>query len=186
MLKVHTSPCECGPSRHILSTLLDEEVHDGCFSDSEGVPHDHAAARARAGDGGDRVLEAIAFYEKAFGAEVHARAMDPSGTKIWHAHLQIGSSAIFVNHVFPEMDPGAKQSVSNMWLYVDDVDASYKRAVDAGATPGMPPADMFWGDRMGTLVDPFGQRWTVATHTKDMTPEEIASAEAAFVASMKK
>lgn len=134
----------------------------------------------------ERAAEAIEFYKEAFGAVEHARAMDPSGTKIWHAHLQIGSSALFVNHVFPEMDPGAKQSDSNNWLYVDDVDASWKRAVDAGATPGMPPSDMFWGDRMGTLKDPFGQRWTVATHTKDMTTEEISAAEAAFVASMKK
>ena len=128
----------------------------------------------------------IEFYKKAFGAEEHSRAMDPSGKKVWHAHLQIGSSAIFVNHVFPEMNPGAKQSDSNMWLYVEDADASWKRAVDAGATPGMPPSDMFWGDRMGTLKDPFGQSWTVATHTKDMTPDEIKAAEAAFVASMKK
>lgn len=133
----------------------------------------------------ERAEEAIAFYKKAFGAEEHSRALDPSGQKIWHAHLQIGSSALFVNHVFPEMNPGAKQSDSNMWLYVEDVDASWKRAVDAGATPGMAPMDTFWGDRMGTLKDPFGQSWTVATHTKDMTPDEIREAEKAFIASMK-
>jgi uncharacterized glyoxalase superfamily protein PhnB len=128
--------------------------------------------------------KAIDFYQKAFGAEVKDKALDPSGHKIWHAALQIGDSMLFVNDVFPEM--GASQSSSNLWLYVNDVDASYKRAVDAGAKSNMPPADMFWGDRMANLTDPFGQKWTLATHVKDMTPEEMKKAEAAFIAGMKK
>ncbi len=130
--------------------------------------------------------KAIEFYEKAFAAVVLDRAMDPSGNKVWHAAMKIGDSMIFVNDVFPEMDPTAQQSVSNLWLYVDDVDAWFKRAVEAGARPGMPPADMFWGDRMGQVTDPFGQKWTIAMHVKDMTPDEMKAAEEAFKAGMKK
>lgn len=132
-------------------------------------------------DGADK---AIAFYEKAFGAEVVDRALDPSGSKVWHGALRIGDSMLFVNDVFPEM--GGEQSKSSLWLYVTDVDASFKRAVDAGATAAVPPTDMFWGDRMAHVADPFGQKWTIATRIKDMTPEEMKKAEAEFVASMAK
>lgn len=128
--------------------------------------------------------DAIDFYKKAFGAEEIDRAVDPSGSKVWHASLRIGDSMIMVNYVFPDM--GGSASQSSMWLYVRDVDASFKRAVDAGAKPGMPPADMFWGDRMGQVTDAFGQKWTLATHVKDMTPEEQMAAQHAFVASMKR
>jgi uncharacterized glyoxalase superfamily protein PhnB len=79
---------------------------------------------------------------------------------------------IFVNDVFPEMgDP--LPSKSSMWVYVPDVDASFERAVKSGATVGMPPNDTFWGDRMGQLSDPYGQKWTLATCVKNMTPDEI-------------
>ena len=131
----------------------------------------------------DGAENAIAFYKKAFGAEVIDQAIDPSGKKVWHASLRIGDSMIMVNDVFPEM--GGSQSQSSMWLYVADADAWFKRAVDAGAKATMPPSDMFWGDRMGQVADPFGQKWTIATHTKDMTPEEMKTAQDAFVASMK-
>jgi uncharacterized glyoxalase superfamily protein PhnB len=134
----------------------------------------------------DGAEKALTFYEKAFGAVVLDRAMDPSGAKIWHASVKIGDSIIFVNDVFPEMDPTAQQSVSNLWLYVDDVDAWFERAVGAGAKAGMPPADMFWGDRMGQVTDPFGQKWTIAMHVKDMTPAEMKQAEDAFKAGMTK
>jgi PhnB protein len=129
--------------------------------------------------------KAIDFYKKAFGAEEIMRAPDPSGTKIWHAMLRIGVSTFFVNDVFPEMGPDAKQSHSILWLYLPDVDAWFKRAVDAGARPTMPPADMFWGDRMAHVVDPFGQQWALATHIKDMTPEELQKAQEAFLAQTK-
>jgi uncharacterized glyoxalase superfamily protein PhnB len=132
----------------------------------------------------ERADEAIAFYKKAFGAEEIARAADPGGKKVWHAAIRIGNSMLFVNDVFPEM--GGSQSQSSQWLYVPDVDAAFKRAVDAGAKPTMPPADMFWGDRMGQVADSFGQKWTIATHTKDMTPAEMQAAQDAFVAQMKK
>jgi uncharacterized glyoxalase superfamily protein PhnB len=127
---------------------------------------------------------AIDFYKRAFGAEEIDRAPDPSGQKIWHAALRIGDSMIFVNDVFPDM--GGAQSQSSMWLYVPDVDASFKRAVDAGAKPAMPPADMFWGDRMAQVADSFGQKWTIATRAKNMTPAEMQAAGEAFAAQQKK
>jgi uncharacterized glyoxalase superfamily protein PhnB len=129
--------------------------------------------------------KAIDFYKSAFGAEELMRAPDPSGHKLWHAALQIGNSRFFVNDVFPEMDADAKQTESSLWLYVPDVDAWFKRAVDAGATPKMPPTDCFWGDRMAHVVDPFGQKWTLATHIKDMTPEEMQKAQEEVMAEMK-
>jgi PhnB protein len=131
----------------------------------------------------DGASRAIDFYRKAFGAEVVDQAPDPSGKKVWHAALRIGDSMIFVNDVFPDM--GGSASQSSMWLYVSDVDASFKRAVDAGSKATMPPVDMFWGDRMGQVTDPFGQKWTIATHIKDMTPEETKKAADAFIAKMK-
>jgi PhnB protein len=132
----------------------------------------------------DDASKAIEFYEKAFGAEVRERAPDPTGKKIWHAALRIGSSMFFVNDVFPEM--GGTKSETSLWLYVADVDASFARAVEAGGKPTMPVMDMFWGDRMGQIVDPFGQKWTLATRKKDLTPEEMKAAEQAFIAQMKK
>lgn len=132
----------------------------------------------------DGASKAIEFYKKAFAAEEVDRARDPSGTKVWHAALRIGSSMLFVNDVFPDM--GGSPSQSSLWLYVSDVNAWFERAVEAGAKAIMPPADMFWGDRMAQLADPFGQKWTVATHIKDLTPEEMKAAQDAFIAQMKK
>jgi PhnB protein len=131
----------------------------------------------------DGASKAIEFYKKAFGAEVVDQAADPSGTKIWHASLRIGDSMLFVNDVFPDM--GGTPSHSNLWLYVQDTDASFKRAVDAGAKAAHQPSDMFWGDRMGQVIDPFGQHWTIATRVKEMTPEETKKAADAFIAQMK-
>jgi uncharacterized glyoxalase superfamily protein PhnB len=128
--------------------------------------------------------KAIAFYKKAFAAEEIDRATDPSGDKVWHSTLKIGDSMIMVNDVFHEM--GGTASQSSMWLYVPDTDAWFKRAVDAGATATMPPADMFWGDRMGQVTDPFGQKWAISTRIKDMTPAEQKAAQDAFVAEMAK
>jgi uncharacterized glyoxalase superfamily protein PhnB len=140
----------------------------------------HTITAQLAIDGADK---AIAFYERAFGAEVLDKAKDPSGAKVWHAALRIGSSMLFVNDVFPEM--GGAESQSSLWLYVPDVDASFKRAVDAGAKATTPPTDMFWGDRMAHVIDPFGQKWAIATHVKDMTPEEMQKAQDEMIAKMK-
>jgi PhnB protein len=127
---------------------------------------------------------AIAFFKEAFGAEELDRAPDPSGKKIWHASLKIGSSILFVNDVFPDMG-GSKQTAS-LWLYQDNVDAGWKRATQAGCTVVMPLGDQFWGDRLGTLADRFGNRWTLAQRIKDMTPAEMKAAGDAFIAAMKK
>jgi uncharacterized glyoxalase superfamily protein PhnB len=132
----------------------------------------------------DGCAKAMDWYKKALGAEEISRAPDPSGSKVWHASMRIGNSTFFLNDAFPDM--GGGPHMTSLWLYTDDVDDTFKRAVDAGAKSVMAPSDMFWGDRTGTLMDPFGNRWTVAKHIKDMTPEEMKKAQEAFVASMPK
>lgn len=132
----------------------------------------------------DGAAAAIDFYKRAFGAQERHRAVDPSGQKIWHAELGIGNSALFVNDVFPQM--GAPANVTNLWLYVDGVDAAFERAVAAGATVKMPLSNAFWGDRMGVLADAWGNQWTLAQRIQDMTHDEMQAAQDAFVQSMKK
>jgi uncharacterized glyoxalase superfamily protein PhnB len=132
----------------------------------------------------DGAAEAIEFYKKAFGAEERMRAPDPSGKKIWHADFRIGNSVVFINDTFPEMGGGPNKT--RLWIYTENVDALFKRATDAGCQVKMPLGDMFWGDRMGVLVDKWGNEWSLAQHVKDMTPAEMKAAQDAFVASMKK
>ncbi len=132
----------------------------------------------------DGAAEAIDFYRKAFGAEELDRAPDPSGKKIWHAMLRIGDSRFFVNDVFPEM--GGKAGHATLWLYADDVDALYKRAVSTGGKGVTPPTDMFWGDRTAQVDDKWGNSWHLATHVKDVTPEEMKKAGEEFAAKMAK
>src|SRR5438045_7162963 len=99
----------------------------------------------------DGAAEAIEFYKKAFGATETSRAIDPSGKKVWHAELHIGDVALFVNDTFPEM--GGAASKASFWIYGDDVDGRWKTATAAGKVEvRMPMADMFWGDRSGTLT----------------------------------
>jgi uncharacterized glyoxalase superfamily protein PhnB len=134
-------------------------------------------------DGCDKAIE---WYKKAFGAELLSRAPDPSGKKVWHAAMKIGDSVFFLNDTMPEMGGGTPQT-ANLWIYTDKVDTWWKRATEtAGAKVTMPIADMFWGDRMGTVQDPFGNKWSLAQHIKDMSPEEMKRSQDAFVASMKK
>ena len=128
--------------------------------------------------------EAIEFYKKAFGAEERSRAPDPTGKKIWHAELRIGNSAFFVNDTAPEM--GATPSFSTLWIYTENVDAAFERASKAGAKVTMPVADMFWGDRMGMLVDRWNIKWAIATRKKQLTPAEMQKAQDDFVAQMAK
>lgn len=120
--------------------------------------------------------DAIAFYKKAFNAEELARLPGPGG-KIMHAAVRIGDSVLMLMDDFAEwgsLGPKAlKGTPVTLHLYVKDVDAAMKQAVDAGATLAMPAEDMFWGDRYGQVVDPFGHRWSIATHQFDYTPEEI-------------
>lgn len=128
--------------------------------------------------------EALDFYQKAFGAEERCRMPGPDG-RIMHAEMVVGGYVIFLNDDFPEMCGGKERSPqalggtpTTIHRYVTDVDAVMKRAADAGATVVMPADDMFWGDRYGIVADPFGHQWSFATHQKDMTPEEMAQAQA--------
>jgi uncharacterized glyoxalase superfamily protein PhnB len=120
--------------------------------------------------------DAIEFYKKAFNAVELARMPGPDG-KLMHAQLRIGTSTIMLVDDFPDwgsVGPKAlKGSPVTIHLYVEDTDALYNQAIAAGATAKMPPADMFWGDRYGVLIDPFGHSWSIATHQRDMTPEEM-------------
>jgi PhnB protein len=120
--------------------------------------------------------QAIEFYKKAFGAVEQMRMPMPDG-KIMYASLRIGGSCLALNDEFPM--PGAGKSPLalggtpvTIHLNVDDVDAVFAQAVAAGAAAKMPPADMFWGDRYGIVVDPFGHQWAVSTHKEDVSPEE--------------
>jgi len=128
---------------------------------------------------------AIAFYEKAFGARLLSLMPSPDGEGVWHAELRIGDSVIFINDESP-MNPTKAPSeerpaTSALHLYVKDCDAAIARAVAAGATVLMPAADMFWGDRMGGLVDPFGIPWGIATRRAKLTPTQMRAAVADFL-----
>lgn len=133
--------------------------------------------------------KAIEFYKKAFGAEQIMLAPSPDGKAVWHAELKIGDSTIFMNDEIPGMTakaPSQEHPASvRLWLYVQDCDAGFDRAVKAGAKATMPPQDMFWGDRTGSVLDPFGYDWTIATHVKDMTQEEMHKAGEEFAKKMK-
>jgi PhnB protein len=126
-----------------------------------------------------RAAEAIEFYKKAFGAVEESRLPGPDG-KVMHAAIRIGGAAIMLVEEAPEwgmLGPKAlKGSPVTIHLYVDDTDALVARAVKAGAKVTMPVADMFWGDRYGTLEDPFGHRWSVGTHVRDVSPGEMVEA----------
>lgn len=123
--------------------------------------------------------DAIEFYKKAFGAVEMGRMPGPDG-KIMHAQLKIGDSPVMLVDEFPEWGGKGPKTLNGtpvtIHMYVPDADAVFKRAVEAGATVKMEMAGMFWGDRYGVLIDPFGHSWSIATHIKDMTPEEMAQA----------
>ena len=123
--------------------------------------------------------EAIAFYKKAFGAVETMRLPGPDG-KLIHAALELNGGTVMLTDEAPQwgsLSPlSLKGSPVTIHLNVADTDAVIKRAVDAGATLKMPAADMFWGDRYGQITDPFGHNWSISTHQRDMTVEEIQAA----------
>ena len=123
--------------------------------------------------------DAIEFYKKAFGAVEGGRMPGPDG-KIMHAQIKIGDSTVMLVDEFPEWGNKGPKMLNGtpvtIHMYLPDADAVFKRAVEAGATVKMEMADAFWGDRYGVLIDPFGHQWSLATHIKDMTPEEMAQA----------
>jgi len=136
----------------------------------------------------DGASDALEFYKRAFGAKENVRMPAPDGKKLMHAEMSIGDSPIMLADSFPEMG-GSRSPKANggtsvvIHLYVANVDALFQQAVAAGAKTLMPPTDMFWGDRYGQLEDPFGHRWSIATHTEDPTPEQMRERQAAFEAS---
>lgn len=127
--------------------------------------------------------KALEFYAKAFGAEELFRMPGPGGV-IMHAEMRIGDSNIMLGEEDPQRGATSPQTIGGspvgLLIYVKDVDASFARAEKAGCTVQMPPTDMFWGDRYGKLVDPFGHHWSLATHKEDVSPEEMAKRMAAM------
>ena len=125
----------------------------------------------------DGASDAIAFYERAFGAIERLRLEIPGG-KIAHAEIQIGDSVIGLCDPLPQFVSRSPRDLggtsAEVWIYVDDVDAAVRAAVDAGGTLTNEVSDQFWGDRSGIVTDPFGHVWLIASHIEDVTPEEIA------------
>jgi PhnB protein len=130
----------------------------------------------------DGASTAIEFYRHVFGATERIRMPEPDG-RLGHAELEIGTAVIMLSDEFPDLDVLAPRTIGGtavtMSLYVGDVDDVFTRAIDAGATALRPVKDQFYGDRSGTFEDPFGHRWSIATHIEDVTPQEMAERAAA-------
>ncbi len=133
----------------------------------------------------DDAAQAIDFYKRAFGAKERVR-MEAPDNKIGHAELEIGDSLVMLSDPFPQATTRPPKELggtsASVFMYVEDVDAVVKQAVDAGATVTMEVADQFWGDRFGSVTDPFGHSWSVATHVEDVAPEMAERAKAAMAA----
>jgi len=134
-------------------------------------------------DGG----QAIEFYKRALGAEEIMQVPGPDG-RLMHAEMKIGDSRFMLGEEMPDQGCRAPASVgavsSSLYIYVQDVDKAFRRAVEGGAKALMPPTDMFWGDRFGQVEDPSGHRWGLATHKEDPSPEEMARRQKEFFAQM--
>jgi len=132
--------------------------------------------------------KAIEFYKRAFGAEERLRFLGPDEKSIVHAEIRIGNSIIMLSEERLDMGCRGPQSLGGtpvgLYLYVKDADQSFNRAVSAGAKADMPVTDMFWGDRCGQVTDPFGHKWSLATHKEDLAPQEIRKRAEAFFAQM--
>jgi len=120
---------------------------------------------------------AVEFYQQAFGATLKGGVMKGPDGKVMHAELLIGDSVLMLADEFPAFGSLSPQAIggsaSGLHIYVEDVDSAFDRAVKAGAVVEMPVSDMFWGDRYGKLRDPFGHKWSIATHTADLSMEEM-------------
>jgi PhnB protein len=135
----------------------------------------------------DDAEKAIEYYKKAFGAEETVRMNGPDG-RIGHAELKIGDSHLMLSDPFPQSSTKPPTELGgtsvSIFMYVEDVDAVVQKAVDQGATVTMEVEDQFWGDRFGSITDPFGHNWSIATHVEDLTPEEIEERGKAAMAAM--
>lgn len=129
--------------------------------------------------------KALEFYQKAFGAKVLDTFPNPNGPGITHAVMQVGDSIIMMGDEmpgpnFPRSAETLAASPISLYLYVSDVDAVFKQAVAAGGMVIMPVEEMFWGDRAGTIKDPFGYSWMIATHKRDLTKDEVLAGAKVF------
>jgi PhnB protein len=129
--------------------------------------------------------KAIDFYKNAFGAQERYTMPGPDGKGVMHAEVLVGDSIIMMGDENPQESCKSAETIGgspiSFYLYVENVDAAFRRAVEAGAKVQMEVQDMFWGDRCGSVQDPFGYSWMIGTHTRDLTPEEIQEgAKAAF------
>jgi PhnB protein len=135
----------------------------------------------------DDAAAAIDSYTRAFGAKERVRMDAPDG-KIGHAEVEIGDSVVMLSDPFPQFaarPPSELGATSvGIFMYVEDDDAVVQQAVDAGATLVMEVSDQFWGDRSGSVADPYGHSWFIATHVEDLSPEEIAERGKAAMAAM--
>jgi PhnB protein len=138
------------------------------------IPHGHRTVTPYLAVKG--AVKALEFYKQAFGATETYKLMMPDG-RVGHAEIRLGDSLIMLSDEFPEFGGKAPDTLGgtpvNLHLYVEDVDAFVKRALDAGATERKPVTDQFYGDRSGQLEDPFGHLWWVATHKEDVPPDEM-------------
>jgi len=130
--------------------------------------------------------KAIEFYKRAFGAKDRGGVMKGPDGKVVHAEIQIGSAIIMMNDEIMGSRSAETQGGSpiSFYHYVENVDAAFKKAIAEGAKESYPVADMFWGDRMGALTDPFGIKWTLASHIKDVSPEEMKKGSDEFMKQM--
>lgn len=123
--------------------------------------------------------KAIDFYKKAFDAQEIYRSLMPDG-RIMHAMIQVGNSFVMMADEFPDMGAKGPKTIGgtsvSLHLYTEDADKLFNQAIAAGATQIMPINDMFWGDRYGQILDPFGHSWAIATHKNDVSPEEMEKA----------
>jgi PhnB protein len=135
----------------------------------------------------DGAKKAIEFYKRAFGAKERSIMPGPGDT-IGHAELEIGNSIVMLSDPFPQssIKPPTELggTTAGVFLYVEDIDEVFKQAIDAGATETMAPENMFWGDRFGSVTDPFGHSWQIATHVEDVSPEDMAERAKEAMASM--
>lgn len=127
---------------------------------------------------------AMEFYKQAFGAEEISRHTTPDGSKVVHGELKIGDSRLFICDEFPEWGAQSPETLngnsSAFYLYVENSDESFNRAVNAGAAIVRPVEETFWGDRVGVISDPYGHKWNFSTHVRDVTPEELTAASEKF------
>ena len=144
----------------------------------------HAATPYLAVDG---AAQAIEYYKKAFDAKERSRMDTPDG-KVGHAEVEIGDALVMLSDALPQFATKSPTELggttASVFLYVEDVDAVVKQAVNAGGTLTMEVADQFWGDRLGSVTDPFGHSWLIATHVEDVAPEEMAKRTSEAMAAM--